>query len=608
MSLWLSGIGVSRGIGIGRVQRLHGGDLEIPEYTLPPAEIEHEVTRFFGAQRRAKEQLRQIRSQIPGGAPGEIAAFIDTHLLMLDDRSLTEAVVALIRSAQCNAEAALKKQRDALTAVFEQMEDPYLRSRMDDVQHVSARILRILLKQEKGVPAQRAEQAEPPVIVADDVTPADIILLSQQGVAAFITEYGGPLSHTAILARSFSIPTIVGLHNARRLLREGEMVIVDGDLGHALADPDTQALDFFQAKRARQQADRAALSQLRDKPAISRDGVKIKLLANIEMSEDAVHAADLGAEGVGLYRTEFLYMNRRDLPGEEEQYQAYSRVVAAVKGPITIRTLDLGADKQVDSGSRLGPTPNNPALGLRAIRLCLKEPELFRTQLRALLRASAHGAMQIMLPMISSVQEFRQAQQIIVAVTEQLRSEGQAVADDVPVGAMIEVPAAALAAPLLARHARFFSIGTNDLIQYTLAIDRVDEEVNYLYDPLHPAVLRLIRLTIEAGERSGVPVAMCGEMAGDPRHTRLLLGLGLTEFSMHPASVLEVKRIIMDSNVAELRRQALARPGRRQRARVPGYGRRLRPLRAAQRAVVGRRLVRQSEAKKPSDAAASSGQ
>jgi len=585
MSLWLSGIGVSRGIGIGRVQRLHGGDLEIPEYQLPPAEIEHEVTRFFGAQRRAKEQLRQIRAQIPGrvgggGAPGEIAAFIDTHLLMLDDRSLTEAVVALIRSAQCNAEAALKKQRDALTAVFEQMEDPYLRSRKDDVQHVSARILRILLKQDRDYSPESKDERSPSsgpaghlppegegksqrpaaglssVIVADDVTPADIILLSQQGVAAFITEYGGPLSHTAILARSFGIATIVGLHAARRLLREGEVVIVDGDLGHALADPDTQALDFFQAKRTRQLADRAALSQLRDKPAISRDGVKIKLLANIEMSEDAAHAAELGAEGVGLYRTEFLYMNRRDLPGEEEQYAAYSRVVAAVKGPITMRTLDLGADKQVDSGSRQGPTPNNPALGLRAIRLCLKEPELFRTQVRALLRASAHGAMQIMLPMISSVQEFRQAQQIIAAATEQLRAEGQAVADNVPVGAMIEVPAAALAAPLLARHARFFSIGTNDLIQYTLAIDRVDEEVNYLYDPLHPAVLRLIRMTIEAGEQSGVPVAMCGEMAGDPRHTRLLLGLGLTEFSMHPASVLEVKRIIMESNVADLRRQA----------------------------------------------------
>ena len=580
MSLWLSGIGVSRGIGIGRVQRLHGGDLEIPEYAVPAEELEHEVTRFFGAQRTAKDQLRQVRSQIPGGAPGEIAAFIDTHLLMLDDRSLTEAVAALIRNAHCNAEAALKKQRDALTAVFEQMEDPYLRSRKDDVQHVSTRILRILLKQDRDSSAAKGERspssgpaghllpegegksqrpaaglsAEPPVIVADDVTPADIILLSQQGVAAFITEYGGPLSHTAILARSFGIPTIVGLHAARRLLREGEVVIVDGDLGHALADPDTQALQFFQAKRTRQLADRAALSQLRDKPAISRDGVRINLLANIEMSEDAAHAAELGAVGVGLYRTEFLYMNRRDLPGEDEQYEAYARVAAAVKGPITIRTLDLGADKQVDSGSRQGPTPNNPALGLRAIRLCLKEPDLFRTQVRALLRASAHGAIQIMLPMISSVQEFRQAEAIIAAARHQLRIEGHTVADEVPVGAMIEVPAAALAAPLLARHARFFSIGTNDLIQYTLAIDRVDEEVNYLYDPLHPAVLRLIRMTIEAGEQAGVPVAMCGEMAGDPRHTPLLLGLGLTEFSMHPASVLEVKRIIMESDVAELRR------------------------------------------------------
>src|SRR5581483_367129 len=342
-----------------------------------------------------------------------------------DDRSLTEAVVALIRSTLCNAEAALKKQRDALTAVFEQMEDPYLRSRKDDVQHVSARILRILTRQEqdRSASAARAEGGEPPVIVADDITPADIILLSQQGVAAFITEYGGPLSHTAILARSFGIPAIVGLHGARRLLRENETVIVDGALGHALADPDHQAQDFFQAKRRRQQADRAALNQLRDKPAISRDGVHITLLANIEMSEDAQHAAELGASGVGLYRTEFLYMNRRDLPGEEEQYQAYARVVAAVQGPITIRTLDLGADKQVDSGSRQGPTPNNPALGLRAIRLCLKEPELFRTQVRALLRASAHGAMQIMLPMISSVQEFRQAQQIIAAAREQLRTE-----------------------------------------------------------------------------------------------------------------------------------------------------------------------------------------
>ena len=558
MSLWLNGIGVSRGIAIGRVQKLHGGNLEIPEYALAPSEVEHEVTRFFGAQRRAKEQLHAVRDQIPAGAPGEIAAFIDTHLLMLDDRSMTEAVVSLIRAQQLNAEAAVKRQRDALVAVFELMEDSYLRSRKDDVEHVSARILRILLKQERAPAAARSEDAgdEPTVIVADDITPADIILLGQQGAAAFITEYGGPLSHTAILARSLGLPAIVGLHGARRLLRENEWVIVDGELGHALADPTADALDFFRKKRERQLADRAALSALRDKPALSRDGVKIRLLANIELSEDARHAAELGAEGVGLYRTEFLYMNRKELPGEEEQYQAYAKVVASVRGPITIRTLDLGADKQVDSGARSGPTPNNPALGLRAIRLCLREPELFRTQVRALLRASAHGRVQIMLPMISSVQEFRQAQAMIEAARAQLLAEGHALAADVPVGAMIEVPAAALAAPLLARHSSFFSIGTNDLIQYTLAIDRVDDEVNYLYDPLHPAVLRLIRMTIEAGERSGRPVAMCGEMAGDPKFTRLLLGLGLTEFSMHPASVLEVKRIIIGSDVAALRAEA----------------------------------------------------
>jgi len=564
MSLWLNGIGVSRGIAIGRVQKLSGGDLEIPEYGIAEADVEAEVSRFTDAQARGREQLQQIRTQVPagiGGAENEIAAFIDTHLLMMEDRSLTDAVVGSIRGSRINAEAALKRQRDALMAVFEQMDDTYLRARRDDVQHVSARILRILLKEERSLPvgeqdAPAEPPAEPNIIVADDITPADIILLAQAGAAAFITEYGGPLSHTAILARSYSIPAIVGLHNARRLFKDGEAVIVDGDLGHALADPDEQALTFFRAKRAGQLERRASLSGLKDRPAISRDGVKIRLLANIELSEDATHAADLGAEGVGLYRTEFLYMNRKTLPTEDEQYEAYSHVVASAKGPITIRTLDLGADKQVDSGARSGPTPNNPALGLRAIRLCLKEPDLFRAQVRALLRASAHGDVHIMLPMISSVAEFRQAKAFIDATREQLAREGQKMAAHVPVGAMIEVPAAALAAAALARHCSFFSIGTNDLIQYTLAIDRVDDEVNYLYDPLHPAVLRLIRMTIEAGDRGRIPVAMCGEMAGDPRYTRLLLGLGLTEFSMHPASVLEVKRIIIESDVRALRAHA----------------------------------------------------
>jgi len=553
MSLWLTGIGVSRGIAIARVQKMHAGDLDAPEYRLEPAEVEAEVRRFGEAHARAHEQLRDVRNQIPPGTPGDIAAFIDTHLLMMDDRSITETTVSHIRNLGINAEAALRKTRDALVAVFEQMDDPYLKTRKDDVEHVVARILRSLLKSEKALPKVEAG-AEPLIIVADDITPADIILLSQQNVAAFVTEYGGPLSHTAILARSLGIPAVVGLRDARRLLRDGELIVVDGEPGHVLADPDEQALAFYRNRQAEQAEYRRNLVKLRGKAAVSRDGVKIRLLANIELPEDAREAAANGAEGVGLYRTEFLYMNRKTLPSEDEQYEAYARIVSSVQGPITIRTLDLGADKQVDSGRQLGPTPNNPALGLRAIRLCLKEPELFRVQVRALLRASALGRVQIMLPMISNLQEYRQSIGLIDLARAELEREGRKMAAEVPVGAMIEVPAAAIAAPMLARHARFFSIGTNDLIQYTLAIDRVDDEVNYLYDPLHPAVLQLIRHTIESGAQAGIPVAMCGEMAGDVRYTRLLLGLGLTDFSMHPASVLEVKRIIMDSDIGALRR------------------------------------------------------
>jgi phosphotransferase system enzyme I (PtsI) len=553
MSIWLSGIGVSRGIAIGRVQRMHGGELEVPDYALTDAEVPAEVARFNAARKLAHEQLQLVRKQIPHGLPSEIAAFIDTHVLMMEDRSMTEAVVAIIQGRRCNAEAALRQQTDQLIAAFEQMEDPYLRSRRDDVQHVADRILRVLLKGEKGALPKAAAAAEPQIVVADDLTPADIILMSHQRVVAFITEYGGPLSHTAILARSLGMPAVVGVHNARKMLQDDEVLIVDGEPGHAIADPDGMALSFYNAKKQKQLAARAALGKLKDKAAVSRDGIKVTLLANIELPEDAKQAARMGAEGVGLYRTEFLYMNREGLPGEEEQYEAYARVIASVKGPITIRTLDLGADKQVDSGRSAGPTPNNPALGLRAIRLCLREPEMFRPQVRALLRASVHGRVKIMLPMISSLQEFRQAQALIEGARAELTREGKKVADNVELGAMIEIPAAAIASPILARYAKFFSIGTNDLIQYTLAIDRVDDEVNYLYDPLHPAVLQLIRMTIQAGDKAGIPVAMCGEMAGDPRFTRLLLGLGLTEFSMHPGNVLEVKRQIIESDVGLLR-------------------------------------------------------
>jgi phosphotransferase system enzyme I (PtsI) len=372
-------------------------------------------------------------------------------------------------------------------------------------------------------------------------------------VAAFIAEYGGPLSHTAILARSLGIPAIFGLHHARRMLMDGEMIIVDGENGHAIAAPDPRALEYYEQRQARDRDYRIGLGHLKNEPAVSTDGVKIKLLANIELPEDSEAAHDNGAEGIGLFRTEFLYMNRAAMPDEEEQLAAYRQVLGAARGPVTIRTLDLGADKQVDSRSHSSPAAN-PALGLRAIRLCLKEQDMFRVQLRALLRASVDSQLQIMLPMISNLQELRQARHLIEETKDDLQRRGVAFNANVSVGAMIEVPAAALAAPLLARHADFFSIGTNDLIQYTLAIDRVDDEVNYLYDPLHPAVLRLIQITIESGERGNIPVAMCGEMASDPRFTRLLLGLGLTEFSMHPGSLLEVKRIIRDSNVAGLRK------------------------------------------------------
>lgn len=556
MSLWLSGIGVSRGIAIARVQKLHAAEVEIPEYSVPPDQVEVEVERFRTAQRQALEQLRAVRGRIPAGTPGDIAAFIDTHLLMINDRSLTEATISSIRGLGINAEAALRRSRDALVAVFDQMEDAYLRTRRDDVEHVVSRVLRVLTRTERVLPQTGAVAGDPSVVVADDITPADIILLSQQGVVAFITEYGGPLSHTAILARSLGIPAVVGLRNARRLLREGELLVIDGEQGHVLAGPDALALDHFRDRQERQAQDRQLLQQLRDKPAVSRDGVQIRLRANIELPEDAEVAEVNGAAGVGLYRTEFLYMNRKGLPTEQEQYDAYARVVSAVKGPITIRTLDLGADKRVDSGQqRQGPTPNNPALGLRAIRLCLREPDLFRVQVRALLRASAHGQVRIMLPMICSLSELRQAKSLIAGCRAELAHEGQAMADHVPLGVMIEVPAAAISAQLMASEVDFFSIGTNDLIQYTLAIDRVDDEVNYLYDPLHPAVLRLIRMTVEAGQAAGIEVGMCGEMAGDVRYTRLLLGLGLTEFSMHPANVLEVKRAVREASVEALRVQ-----------------------------------------------------
>ncbi len=551
MSLLLVGTGVARGVAIGKAHVLQHGRPDIPEYTIPRRAVDAEVARLRAALERTRSELEAIRDQVSGTLSTEIVSFLDTHLLMLRDSSLSEAPAEHIRTRLCNAEWALEQQRDLLARMFAGMDDEYLRSRSEDVDHVIGRVQRILLEQETRGHRGAQRRPEGRVVLAEDLNPADLVLMHHQGLLACVTESGGPLSHTAILARSLRIPTIVGVHHVRDYIRDDELIVVDGDRGTVLADVDEASLAHYRKRQQQQRRYRATLARLRGKPAITRDGRPIKLQGNIELPEDAAQLRENGAEGVGLYRTEFLFMNREAPPDEEEQLRAYLGVVHALEGaPLTIRTLDLGADKP-DPGAAGAPCMN-PALGLRAIRRCLRETALFKAQLRAILRASAHGPVRMMIPMLSNLHEIAQVRALIAEVKDELRAQGEPFDADLDVGGMIEVPAAAVAAPLFAARLDFLSLGTNDLIQYTLAIDRVDDEVTYLYDPLHPAVLRLIHGVIQAGRRAGIPVSMCGEMAGDVRYTRLLLGLGLAEFSMHPASLLEVKHIVNDSHAGEL--------------------------------------------------------
>jgi phosphotransferase system enzyme I (PtsI) len=550
----LHGIGASKGIAIGKVHIVARGVVEVPEYFLKKAEIEREVKRFEKAVAEARSELGAIKDHIPPNTATDIAAFIDTHLLMLDDAAITNAPIKHIREEGRNAEWALKLQRDALVSVFEAMDDNYLRTRKDDIDHVVNTVQMRLLHTDK--PMQRADGSfAGKIVFADDLTPADTVLMQHQGVAALVTEFGGPNSHTAILARSLRIPAVVGLHNAGPYLRDDDTVIIDGRRGVVLVDPDEQMVRHYEKRQRKIERIHVARRKLRYAPTVTSDGESIVLQANVELPADLETAVQVGAQGVGLYRTEYLFMNRDEPPDEEEQYQAYTEVVRAGEGaPVTIRTLDLGADKQVD-GSRPGaPVTSNPALGLRAVRLCLKEPGLFRPQLRAILRASAHSPVRMMIPMLSTTSELAQVLDMIETCRKELDHAGQPYDRTMPIGAMIEVPAAAICADIFARELDFLSIGTNDLIQYTIAIDRVDDEVNYLYDPLHPAVLRLIQMTIRSGQKMGIPVAMCGEMAGDARYTRLLLGMGLKEFSVHPNALLEVKQVITESHVRESRK------------------------------------------------------
>jgi len=558
-SFSIHGVGVSSGIAIGQAHLLSNALLEVVHYQLPKHLIDDEIKRFSNAIATVKHDLVQIKGSLRKSAPAELAAFVSTHLMMLEDKSLSEIPKDIIRNEQCNAEWAIKLQMDDIVDQFEQIEDTYLRERKHDVIQVVERIIKVLLGHQSRLSTEQQtsalHQERKLILVAHDVSPADAIQFKQHQFAAFITDVGGATSHTAILARSLNIPSIVALQRARDLINDGELIIVDGDLGVVIVSPSQEILDEYRLKQEQWELEQQKLQRIKATKAVTIDGAQIELLANIEVPEDVVAVKASGATGIGLYRTEFLFMNRHDMPNEEEQFQAYRSVAKAMKGaPVTIRTLDLGADKQMNADTVVNCP--NPALGLRAIRLCLSEPQIFHTQLRALLRASHYGKIKILIPMLCTLSELRQTKIFLERAKTSLRKEEVPFDENIELGGMIEIPAAAINAEAFAEELDFLSIGTNDLIQYTLAIDRTDDAVAHLYNPLHPSVLKLISMTIKAGAKLGKTVSVCGEMAGDVKLTKLLLGMGLRQFSMHPSHVLSIKQQVLHSQLSELGAQA----------------------------------------------------
>ena len=549
MSFTIHGVGVSGGIAIGRAQLVSHAQLEVAHYDIPESQVATEKARFDAAIAQVREDLSELADHIPPGVPAaEFEAFLNLHRMILEDSTLSEVPKELIESMHCNAEWALKLQMDALVEQFDRIEDVYLRERKADIQQVVERVLKALLGRPgytvRNIPEENA------ILVAHDLSPADVIVFKQHHFASFITDVGGATSHTAIVARSLNIPSVVALHQARKLIRENETLIVDGNHGVVIVNPDDAVLTEYRLRQEQWLLEREKLKRITRTKASTLDSIDVELHANIELPEDVAVAKDNGATGIGLFRTEFLFLNRGDLPSEDEQFEAYRRVAVEMEGmPVTVRTFDLGADKQVADATRVAP---NPALGLRAIRLCLAEPRLFHHQLRAILRASHYGKIRILIPMLSSMHEIEQALHLIAEAKESLDAQNIPYDDGVEVGGMIEVPAAALSVNMFMRKLDFVSIGTNDLIQYTLAIDRSDDTVAHLYDPLHPAVLELVSHIIRSANRAGKPVAVCGEMAGDTRLTRLLLGFGLRQFSMHPAYLLAVKQIVLKTGVSDL--------------------------------------------------------
>uniref|UniRef100_E1T5Z2 Phosphoenolpyruvate-protein phosphotransferase n=2 Tax=Pseudomonadota TaxID=1224 RepID=E1T5Z2_BURSG len=556
MSFTLHGIPVSRGIAIGRAYLIAPAALDVDHYLIEPAQIEGEVERFRTAQQRVHEELDALRADLAADAPSEMGAFINVHSMILNDAMLVQETIDLIRTRRYNVEWALTEQLERLSRHFDDIEDEYLRERKADIEQVVERVLKALA----GASATLADgvhgACDEMIVVAHDIAPADMMQFKTQTFQGFVTDLGGRTSHTAIVARSLGIPAAVGVQHASALIRQDDLIIVDGDHGIVIVDPAPIVLEEYSYRQSEKALEQRKLQRLKFSPTQTLCGTRIELCANIELPEDARAALDAGATGVGLFRTEFLFMNHKDrMPEEEEQFEAYRRAVELMNGlPVTIRTIDVGADKPLDSmsGGDGYETAPNPALGLRAIRWSLSEPQMFLTQLRAILRASAFGSVKILVPMLAHAQEIDQTLDLIREAKRQLDDAGIAYNPNVQVGAMIEIPAAAIALPLFLKRLDFLSIGTNDLIQYTLAIDRADNSVAHLYDPLHPAVLHLIAFTLREAKRAGVPVSVCGEMAGDPTLTRLLLGMGLTEFSMHPSQLLEVKQEVLRSHLKTL--------------------------------------------------------
>ena len=555
-SFTLQGIPISRGIAIGRAHLLHPASMDVKHYLVAQEKVEAEVQRLRNAIAAVQKDLQMIWAELPLDAPTELGAFLDVHALILSDPMICEEPLDIIRSRHYNAEWALVTQIDVLSAQFDEIEDEYLRARKSDIEQVAERVLKVLtgtafdLPRTTGVDESNANM----IVVARDISPADMMQFRNVAFTGFVTDEGGQNSHTAIVSRSLGLPAVVGMGNASQLIVQDDWLIIDSDAGVVIVAPPEQVIGQYRERQAALLKARKKLNRLKKTQAVTLDGVEIRLLANIEFPQDAVVALEAGASGVGLFRSEFLFMGRtgheQKLPTEDEQFIAYRDAVFAMKGrPVTIRTLDVGADKPLDNGDH---SILNPALGLRAIRYCLKEPQIFLTQLRAILRASAFGPVHILLPMIAHAFEIDQSLAMIAQAKSELSAEKVEFDDEIMVGAMIEVPAAALSLPMFVKKLDFLSVGTNDLIQYTLAIDRTDHEVAHLYSDTHPAILHLLQMTISAAEKAGIPLSICGGMAGDVRLTRLLIGMGFRALSMPAALLPEVKQEILNTRMDSL--------------------------------------------------------